>query len=136
MILVIPKGFIFRLYNIAQESLPNEAVALLFGVVDRNRVVVKNLEPVQNMSSNPRVSFKIDPEEEYRLLIEAEERGEDLVAIYHSHPALPRPSPRDLRFMRLNPVIWLIASKTGRHWTSRAFIFENNEAHEVGVEII
>ncbi len=133
---MIPQEFIIRLHNIAEEMLPNEAAVLLFGVVIGNRVIVQSLETVQNVSSNPRTSFRIDPEEEYRHLIEAEERGEALIAIYHSHPAPPRPSFKDLQFMRLNPVIWLIASKVSGDWTSRAYVLKNDEAQVVRVEIV
>lgn len=136
MILVIPDEFMVRLYNYSEEVLPNEAAALLFGIVEEHRAIVQNIKIVQNMSSNPRTSFSIDPEEEYRLLVKAEERSEALVAIYHSHPAPPRPSSLDLRFMHLNPVIWLIASKTSGKWKSRAYIIENNELCDVRVDII
>jgi proteasome lid subunit RPN8/RPN11 len=86
-------------------------------------VVVSHIELIQNIAES-KTSFSVDPEVEYKLLVEAEERGEDLVGIFHSHPAPPKPSSSDLRNMRLNPVVWLISSKLTGCWISRAFILD------------
>ena len=44
----------------------------------------------------PTTRYRIDPREQLRAFREMDERGEDLVAIYHSHPvSQPYPSPTD-----------------------------------------
>ncbi|MFW9887166.1 MAG: M67 family metallopeptidase [Candidatus Thorarchaeota archaeon] len=123
-----------RLNTHAERSLPLEAAALLFGHVNDNDVVVSHIELVQN-TARSRTSFSVDPETEYRLFVEAEERGEDLVGIFHSHPAPPRPSSSDLRNMRLNPVVWVISSKLTGKWISQAFILENDNLKEVELDL-
>ena len=110
-----------RLHTHAENCLPNEAVAMLFGTMSENRITVTRVEIVENISES-RTTFSIDPEVQYRLLIEAEELGDDLVCIFHSHPAPPHPSQTDLRNMKINPVVWLIASKETGTWVSRAFV--------------
>ena len=119
-----------RLHNHAEQSLPLEAAALLFGRVQDNNVVVKCIELVEN-AADSKTSFSVDPETEYKLLVEAEERGEDLIGIFHSHPAPPKPSSSDLRNMRLNPVVWVISSKLTGSWESRAYILEDDNLNEV-----
>lgn len=119
------------LHNHAETSLPSEAAALLFGQVSESSVIVKHVELVHNEASSNTTSFMVNPEDQYRLLVEAEDRDEELVGIFHSHPAPPFPSSRDLQNMKLNPVVWLIASKTGRIWISKAFLMENDEVQEV-----
>ena len=121
-----------NLHTHAEQSLPLEAAALLFGRVQDNDVVVNHVELVQNIAES-KTSFSVDPEVEYKLLVEAEERGEDLVGIFHSHPAPPKPSSSDLRNMRLNPVVWVISSKLTGCWISRAFILDEDNLKEVGL---
>ncbi|MFW9843418.1 MAG: M67 family metallopeptidase [Candidatus Thorarchaeota archaeon] len=120
-----------QLQQHAEVSLPSEAVALLFGVISENKVYVNRIELMENESSANRTTFSVDPETEYQLLIEAEERGESLVGIYHSHPAPPEPSKTDLKNMRLNPVVWLIASKLTGNWIAKAYVLESEDAIEI-----
>ncbi|UCE10563.1 MAG: M67 family metallopeptidase [Candidatus Thorarchaeota archaeon] len=129
--LQILKEDLAQLHDLAEAQLPLESAALLFGTVKDEIVSVTHVETVDNLSERTAVSFSVDPEHQYRLLIEAEERGEELVAIFHSHPAPPRPSSRDLENMKLNPVVWLIASKTTGQWETRAFIVEGATYEEV-----
>ena len=81
-----------------------ECVALLFG----RGGAAAAWRWVRNAAASP-VAFKIDPEELYAALREAEEVGLELVAIFHTHPGPPAPSAQDLRHMALWKVIWVIA---------------------------
>jgi proteasome lid subunit RPN8/RPN11 len=121
------------LHEHAEQNQPNEAAALLFGNVSESSITIKHIELVLNKSSSSITSFSVDPEEQYRLLVEAEERHEELVCIFHSHPAPPHPSTTDRRSMKLNPVVWLIASKESGNWESRAFILNRNSVEDVRV---
>lgn len=119
------------LHSHAETNLPLEAAALLFGQVSEFSVIVNRTELVYNEASSSSTSFMVNPEEQYRLLVEAEEQGEELVGIFHSHPAPPFPSSRDQQNMKLNPVVWLIASKDSGNWVSKAFLMENDKIKEV-----
>ena len=119
------------LHEHAESNLPNEAAALIFGNVSEDSIYAEHIELVLNESSSSSISFSVNPEEQYRLLVEAEERGHELVCIFHSHPAAPYPSKTDKRNMRLNPVIWLIALKDSGTWESRAYILVDEEVEEV-----
>jgi len=126
------RSLIDLLYDHAERNLPLEAVALLFGVREGDIVHVKRAELLTNVEASS-TRFSVDPTEQYRLLIDAESRDEELICIFHSHPAPPRPSERDLRYMELNPVPWLIASRSTGTWQSRAYLFLDGEASEVQV---
>ncbi|MFW9963485.1 MAG: M67 family metallopeptidase [Candidatus Sifarchaeia archaeon] len=119
------------LHNHAETSLPLEAVALLFGRMVDQSIAVNRIELVQNEASSNITSFMVNPEVQYQLLVEAEERDEDLVGIFHSHPAPPFPSNRDKQNMKLNDVVWLIASKESGSWLSKAYLMENEQIKEV-----
>lgn len=123
------------LHNHAEVNLPIEAVALLFGLVSESSVTVNRIELVHNEASSSTTTFMVNPEEQYRLLVEAEEQGEELVGIFHSHPAPPFPSSRDQRNMKLNPVVWLIASKASGNWVSNAFLLEDDRVKEIGLHL-
>ena len=123
-----------RLQQHAEICLPDESVALLFGVIIENNVFVNRVELMENESKVNRTTFSVNPESEYQLLVGAEEVGESLVGIYHSHPAPPEPSTTDLRNMRLNPVVWLIASKQTGEWITKAYILEDENANEIPIK--
>jgi proteasome lid subunit RPN8/RPN11 len=130
----LPKKFLDKLYKYAESNLPLEAAALLFGHIEVHSIIVTTVSLVDNKASS-KTRFEVDPEEEYRLILEAEERGEEMVCIFHSHPAPTNPSSSDLRNMKLNPVIWLIASKITGQWESQAYLLENEEIIEVRIEL-
>jgi len=128
----LPRAALEGLHNHAEEALPLESVALLFGNVKDVEVVVTRVELLENVAAST-TSFAVDPEREYHLLMDAEDRGEEMVGIFHSHPAPPRPSSRDLRNMRLNPVVWAIASKSTGSWETRAFLLEGEDLTNVRI---
>ncbi len=130
----ITKQDFVRLQQHAEANLPGEAVALLFGIISEDIVWVNSVELMENESKASRTAFSVNPENEYKLLIEAEEQGESLVGIYHSHPAPPEPSTTDLRNMRLNPVIWLIASKLTGSWITKAYILKDGIVNEISIK--
>lgn len=123
-----------RLQQHAETNLPGEAVAFLFGIISENIMCVNRVELMENESKASRTAFSVNPENEYKLLIEAEAQGESLAGIYHSHPAPPKPSTTDLRNMRLNPVVWLIASKFTGSWITKAYLLEDGNTNEISIK--
>ena len=131
----ISKAHMDKLLRHAQSCLPLESAALLFGHVEHDIVAVTRVEPVDNALKSS-VAFEVDPMVEYRLLQDAEALDEDLVGIFHSHPVPPKPSERDIQNMNLNPVVWVIASKTTGRWKSRAFMLDDAKAVEVPLVVV
>ncbi|MDH4215139.1 MAG: M67 family metallopeptidase [Candidatus Thorarchaeota archaeon] len=125
-----------RLYEHAEMLLPQEAVALLFGTTTGASVYANRVELMENTSTNFLTSFSVNPEAEYILLIDAEKRGESLVGIFHSHPAPPKPSLTDMKNMRLNPVIWLIASKLTGSWIIKGYVLDADDVAEVVIHVV
>jgi proteasome lid subunit RPN8/RPN11 len=129
----LSEDYIEQLLSHAEASLPLEAAALLFGRIENNSIIVTTISLVNNETKS-RINFEINPEEEYRLILEAEKRNEEMVCIFHSHPAPATPSSSDLENMKLNPVVWLIASKISGWWENRAYILENEKIVEVTIK--
>lgn len=132
MALLLQSSQLETLYEHAEGTLPLEAVALLFGEVVESKVKVVRIELIKN-AANSTTSFEVDPEVEYKLLVDAEDKGQDLVGIFHSHPAPPEPSARDRRNMKLNPVVWLIASKITGKWECNAFVHNDKGVQRVEI---
>lgn len=93
----------------ARRARPLEACALLTGKLEHGLARVSRVHLAENVEAST-VHFTVDPELLLRVAMSAEGRGEELAAIFHSHEGAAEPSELDLRFMRLNPVVWLIFS--------------------------
>lgn len=79
----------------ARAEAPNEACGLLSG--DRGSGLVTRYHAARNALASP-TAFDVHPEDLVRIVYGIEERGEELVAIFHSHPrSAAVPSATDLR---------------------------------------
>ena len=110
-------GQIQELVSIAKDVLPNESCGLLLG---ENDAVVEIL-PMRNVDESP-LTFSIESTELVDAYNLAESKGLQVIAIFHSHPAQPSPSSTDIKFMEINPVVWLIYSTT--EWRLKAYVYD------------
>lgn len=122
----IPRAFLEE--AMARCTPGTECAALLFGRGD----VVEAWRWMRNVLNSP-AAFRLDAEEMYKALAEAEEAGRELVAIFHTHPGPPAPSPLDVRYMAVWRVVWLIANVYT--WEATAWILKNG-VEQVPVEYI
>lgn len=120
-------GQVERLANIARSALPNESCAFLLGKNDK----VVEILPMRN-NDESQVSFSIEPQEVLRAYDLAESKMLHVIGIFHSHPAKPSPSITDLKFMEINPVVWLIYSSTERRFS--AYVYDS-EVKDVAIKI-
>ena len=111
-------GQIEELVSIAKDVLPNESCGLLLG---ENDAVVEIL-PMRNVDESP-LTFSIESTELVDAYNLAERKGLQVIAIFHSHPAQPSPSSTDIKFMEINPVVWLIYSTT--EWRLKAYVYDD-----------
>ena len=106
----------------ARAALPNECVGLLFGYGNR----VKRRVPLTNVADASTRYFAA-PDELFAALRAAEAEGDDLLAIYHSHPnGRQTPSETDLQEARYSAAHLIVAPQLG---VVRAFAL--NEVREV-----
>ena len=67
------------------------------GDADRERSLVTEIRPTENVAETPATRYRIDPEEAVAVVESLESDGFDVVGFYHSHPAGPaRPSGTDV----------------------------------------
>ncbi|QDA31827.1 M67 family metallopeptidase [Thermococcus indicus] len=110
-----------------------EVCGFLFGRGEGGNFIVEEVRFVPNRLNSP-TAFEMEPVEMLQAIDEAEERGLEVVGIFHSHLKCPPvPSGRDLKGMRLWPVVWLIVDEKGNYG---AFVLEGDRIREVGVEVV
>ncbi len=111
---------------------PDEACGLLGGQGGR----VEKVYLTANATPSP-VRYSIKPEELVQAIVEIEERGWELLGIFHSHPAgPPTPSATDIAEAYYPDSAYVIcAPDSGRRWQARAFEIKNGEAREIPIRV-
>jgi proteasome lid subunit RPN8/RPN11 len=73
----------------------------------------------------------MEPRAQLRAFEQIEAAGQEILAIFHSHPKGPSvPSPTDIKEAAY-PVVHIIWSPVGRKWRARGFWIEDGHAVEV-----
>ena len=110
---------------------PNEACGLLAG----RRNIAEKIYKMTNIEHSS-VSYLMDPGEQFRALKEMRKHGDQMVAIYHSHPHSPAyPSPKDISLAFYPDPVYLIIGLTGGERTEvRAFEIFDGKVCEVQIE--
>jgi proteasome lid subunit RPN8/RPN11 len=112
------------LSNHASNEKPNESCAVLFGMVDNQKTIVKEIFLTENIDKSP-VNFTISNEQLIKCYKTAEEKKMEVVGIFHSHPnSEAYPSDTDKKFMHSNPVVWIIYSGITNEF--KAYVLESN----------
>ena len=110
-----------------QSEAPLEAGGLLAG----HGTSVERVYAMKNADQSE-VTYRLDPEEQYRVFVEIEDCDRELIGIYHSHPkSQAYPSPRDVDMAYYPEAIYLIVSLTGDGSPEmRAFRIQNGAITE------
>jgi [CysO sulfur-carrier protein]-S-L-cysteine hydrolase len=127
----IPSDVYEELLAHARDDAPNECCGLIGG----NDGVAKTVYRARNAEASP-LRYNLDPQDQFRIMTEMEERGEELSAIYHSHTASPAyPSQTDINLAAYPDAIYLIVSLAEGEKDLRGFEIKDGEVSEVDLEI-
>jgi proteasome lid subunit RPN8/RPN11 len=90
----------------ARDEAPNECCGLIGGI----NGAATTLYRAHNAEASP-LRYNLDPQDQFRIMMEMEERGEELSAIYHSHTKSPAyPSQTDINLATYPAAVYVIAS--------------------------
>lgn len=91
----------------AGEAAPEECCGLMGGDADGK---VSGLYRTRNIAPDPLVAYEAAPEDLFAAQRTMRARGEQLLAIYHSHPRSkdPQPSPTDVRLAYYPSAVYFI----------------------------
>lgn len=111
-----------------QAAYPLEACGIMAGLEGR----VESLYPVDNRLASP-YAFDMEPSQLLRAMLDLEEHGWELLAIYHSHPHGPEaPSSSDIAQAYYPEAAHVIVSLRERqHPTARAFTIITGKVLEI-----
>ncbi len=109
-----------------------EICGLLFGKIKKNVFDALDYALIRNVENSP-ISFKMDPKEMFNEIIKHRNKSMDIVGLFHSHMFSVTPSPKDMYYMKLWNVPWLIVDKYGNF---SAYMVENNELCLVEVLVV
>jgi proteasome lid subunit RPN8/RPN11 len=114
-----------EIVNHARREAPSECCGLIGG----NSTSLQTIYPLRNIASEPLVTYEAAPEDLFTAQRAMRERGEQLLAIYHSHPRSkdPEPSATDVRLAYYPTAVYLIVGLGDREPCLRAFRISERE---------
>jgi proteasome lid subunit RPN8/RPN11 len=115
----------------AHDDAPNECCGLIGG----EDGVAKTVYRARNAEASP-LRYNLDPQDQFRIMTEMEERGEELAAIYHSHTASPAyPSQTDINLAAYPDALYLIVSLAEGEKDLRGFLIRDGKVSEVDLVV-
>ena len=124
-----------KIFAYAGEADPAECCGLIGGDEDGT---AKTIYPLRNIAADKIISYEAAPEDLFAAQRQMRERGEELLAIYHSHPrsAEPAPSETDVRLAYYPSAVYLIVGLAGPEPVMRAFQISEREERWERVEYV
>ncbi len=108
-----------------------ERCGVLIGRRDGDCIVVEEIVETKNSSNKP-TEFEIDPNDLYKVWLDAERKGLEIVAVFHTHPfGLAVPSGRDIEGLKQTKMVWVIVGIDG----VRAYIY-TDRVEEIEVKLV
>jgi proteasome lid subunit RPN8/RPN11 len=110
----------------AREAAPAECCGLIGGISGMRAATLYRL---RNVTANPELGYEAAPEDLFAAQRQMREHGEELLAIYHSHPraADPSPSETDVRHAYYPSATYLIIGLGGDGPVVKAFSISERE---------
>ncbi len=124
-----------QIFARAHEANPDECCGLIGGTADGT---AKSIYSLHNVAADKVVSYEAAPEDLFAAQRQMRERGEELIAIYHSHPrsAEPAPSETDVRLAFYPQAVYFIVGLAGPQPVIRAFRISEREERWEEVEYV
>jgi proteasome lid subunit RPN8/RPN11 len=116
----------------AREDVPNECCGMIAGTDGQATRVYR----ARNAEASP-FRYTVDPQDLFKISMEIEERGDEIVAIYHSHTKSPaEPSQTDINLAENWPEpLYLICSLADDAPDVRAWAIHDGKVEEVGLDV-
>lgn len=132
MALVLKRPFYNQILAHLQEEYPLEACGILAGTAGE----IIHVYPIENRLQSPTV-YEMEPQQQLAAMLEIEDKGWEMTAVYHSHPQGPEtPSATDIAQAYYPDVIQLIVSLRQRSQpVIRAFVIGNGRVSEIEIVV-
>ena len=130
----IPRKLANQLLHLAQQSPKHE----ICGLVSSKNGLAQHCYPINNVADLPQQHFLLDASQQIAAMTEMRDLGQELFAIYHSHPTAPAvPSTQDLALSAYPAALYLIISlNTKGILEMRGFRINQESAQEIPLILI
>lgn len=130
--LELPRDYADQMIAQARAEAPAEACGLIAGLHGKPI----RLYPIPN--ADPSIyRYNMEPRAQFAAMQDMDDRGWDLLAIYHSHTHTAAfPSPTDVKLAFYPDSLYVIISLKDQEPVIRAFHILDREIAEVGVSIV
>jgi [CysO sulfur-carrier protein]-S-L-cysteine hydrolase len=130
----IPRKLTNQLLHLAQISPDTE----ICGLVSSKNGIPSTCYPIANIAEQPQQRFLLDAKQQITAMADMRNQGEELFAIYHSHPQAPaQPSIHDLEAAAYPDTLYLIISlNTKGVLEMRGFRISQQKAQEVELTLL
>jgi proteasome lid subunit RPN8/RPN11 len=131
--LIVLRRQLDQIFAYARAADPAECCGLIGGSEEGQ---ARSIYPLSNVAFEPAVAYEAAPEELFAAQRQMRERGEQLLAIYHSHPRSPDPTPSDtdVRLAYYPSAMYFILGLAGAQPVMRAFRISEREQRWEQVE--
>ena len=129
----IRKQLVEELIAHAREEAPNECCGMIGGGDGSAATLYRSI----NAEASP-LRYSLDATDQFRIMREMEQRGEELLAIYHSHTAsAPYPSQTDVNLAAYPDSVYLIVSlQDPEDPELRGFWIREGEIEEAKIDVV
>ena len=136
----IKKGIIGEIAKQGEKGYPYEICGFILGKIDYKNNIreAEEIYQVENQNkerANDR--FEIDPKDYLKVENYADNKGIQIIGIYHTHPDHPdKPSQTDLMFAQPDMSYIIMSVEKGKASNWRSWELEDNHFIEEDVEVI
>ena len=132
MRIAVKAGLLDEIVSHARDCFPEESCGFLVG----RSGSIERYVPAPN-ALRSRTAFEVEPQFLFDLFRKLKFRGEDLLAICHSHPAGPaQPSARDVAEAHYRECAYVLVSLAGTEPDIRAYRIVGHEVLEMELHAI
>lgn len=134
------RAHVEEIFAHAREANPAECCGLIGGLIEEGEEgevsIARSVYRLRNVALAPLVAYEAAPEELFAAQKRMRERGEEMLAIYHSHPRSeePQPSETDIRLAYFPSAFYFIIGLSGTEATLRAFRINEREGRWERIE--
>ena len=131
--IALPRTVVNQILQQAQSREKQEICGFLGGKDGK----ITGCYPIENVAKDPVHLFQMNPKQQIDAMRHMREQGEELMAIYHSHPTSPaQPSLTDLEQAAYPDALYLIVSlDTKGVLEMRGFRLRDKQVEEVELEL-
>jgi proteasome lid subunit RPN8/RPN11 len=131
VVISIKQTHVDEIVSHALDVAPHECCGLIGG----NDARAQTVYPLRNVATDPFVTYEAAPEDLFAAQRAMRDRGEQLLAIYHSHPRSndPQPSETDVRLAYYPAAVYFIVG-LGDEPCLRAFRISEREGRWEGAD--